>query len=252
MRPLRVLIVSGANDNFFPLLKCLILSLQTHKEEGKFSFAILDFGLSEEQVKWLKAYTDMIVVPRWDVSVPDKLKGLRRYMGFTAKMFLRKYFPGFDVYIWIDADVWVQEWTGLDLYIEGASRSYVAATPHVDRSYFLSTEKFLIRHGIFKRIFGETLANTLLQYSYINAGIFAVRADAPHWDTFATVLETAVKRLGHVRGANQAALNAAIYLHNLPVQLLPAICNWQCSLALPIWDENRKLFCEPFLPYQPI
>ena len=250
--PPRVLIVSGADNNFFPLLKGLILSLHSHEEVKKLSLAFLDLGLLEEQVKWLKAYTDMVVVPQWDVSVPDKFEGSRHYMGFTARMFLRKYFPGFDVYMWIDADAWLQDSSGLNLYIEGANRDYIAATPHVDRSYFLSTEKVDFRYRLFKKIYGVHLANVLLQRPYLNAGIFAVREDAPHWDIFAAVLQTAVTSLGHVRRANQVAFNAAIYLHNLPVQLLPAICNWQCSLALPIWDEKRKLFCEPFLPFQPI
>jgi hypothetical protein len=54
--------------------------------------------------------------------------------------------------------------------------------------------------------------------------------------------------------AEQAALNAAAWAEWQAggIALLPATCNWICSLAPPMWDRDRCQLVEPHLPHAPI
>ena len=50
----------------------------------------------------------------------------------------------------------------------------------------------------------------------------------------------------------QIALNYVIFAEGLPVNLLPAYCNWMPGDAAPAFDPARGLFVEPYAPYEPI
>jgi len=54
----------------------------------------------------------------------------------TARPYLPKHFPGHAVYLWIDADAWVQDDTVLDIFVSGARRGMLAVVPEVDRGYW--------------------------------------------------------------------------------------------------------------------
>jgi len=53
---------------------------------------------------------------------------------------------------------------------------------------------------------------------------------------------------------DQIALNVAVYARGLlpHTELLPAYCNWTCHYGLPIWDTERGILVEPYLPHTPI
>lgn len=50
----------------------------------------------------------------------------------------------------------------------------------------------------------------------------------------------------------QAILPYMLFEEALPHRLLPAIYNWQCHLAMPLWDQDQKRFVEPCEPHAPI
>ena len=41
------------------------------------------------------------------------------------------------------------------------------------------------------------------------------------------------------------------YLENYPVEILPAWTQWLCENK-PLWDEERNMFVENFMPHEPI
>jgi hypothetical protein len=250
--PPRTVIVTAADEKFFSLLQGLLLSIRDKRTADGFSIGVLDVGLTAEQLAWLGDFADLVVVPEWDLQVPDEVRSQRPEMSLTARPFLPKYFPGFDVYLWIDADVWVQEWSGLDLYIAGANANALAATAEVHRAYRPGGVVTKWRYDAFKAAYGVKVAQALVLASHINAGVFALKRDAPHWEVWADCLRQAIENSGTARKSNQMSLNYAVHVRRLPVQLLPATCNWTCNLALPMWDEKKHRYCEPFLPYEPI
>ena len=52
--------------------------------------------------------------------------------------------------------------------------------------------------------------------------------------------------------AERLALNVAVHLDGAPFVPLPSRCNWMCNLALPAWDRDQRLLCEPMPPHEPL
>ena|SRR5690348_12509546 len=80
-----------------------------------------------------------------------------------------------------------------------------------------------------------------------NAGVFALKADAPHWGLRQRAMEGRPTQMW-----DQTALNYVIHHDGAPTGLLPDLCNWICIDAPPEVDEASGLFVEPEPPYRPI
>ena len=76
-----------------------------------------------------------------------------------------------------------------------------------------------------------------------------MRGDAPHWAVWARHFEQGMQR-EPVLVSDQTALNHAIWMEELAVHPLPALCNWCCHLAAPIINHVEGVFCEPNIPYR--
>jgi hypothetical protein len=167
----------------------------------------------------------------------------------------------YDVYIWLDADCWVSDWSAIDLFIEGAMRGKLAICPSVDRSYsqvqFLKwllhrpyqVRSFLYKHA--RRAFVKRMAEEMALLPELNTGAFALHRSAPHWGVWARLMETAALR-ARVYGIDQLTAAMMIYQEGLPAEFLPAWCNWLCARAMPIIDCESGKLLEPYLPHHPI
>ena len=83
---------------------------------------------------------------------------------------------------------------------------------------------------------------------HLNAGVFALSSDAPHWEVWRKNLELSLKS-GKVWGSDQIALNITIYHDKLPVEILPAYCNWtQIGFNGMKYDTQSQTLVEPYLP----
>jgi lipopolysaccharide biosynthesis glycosyltransferase len=250
---MRTLIVTAANDAFMPLLRGLVESLHQWEPRPFTDLACLDLGLTLENRQWLAGYAAHIVEPQWDLPVNKTLRQEHpEWRAHTARPFLPKYFPGYEIYLWIDADTWVQERFALEWYFTLAAEGKLAITPEVDRAYHQTAHLVNWRTSRMQAYFGEEAVALVPWNTYFNSGVFALRSDIPHWDLWAKWLGAGLDATqGKVFG-DQTALNYAIWKEQLPVSPLPAICNWTCHLALPRFDSMLKRFCEPVLPGNPI
>src|SRR5947208_16828409 len=93
----------------------------------------------------------------------------------------------------------------------------------------------------------------MCNYPLLNAGVFALHAEAPHWQVWDECLRLAL-RTSCSNLADQLALNLAVYQRGLlgRTELLPAWCNWMCHCCLPTWDRDSQQLVEPYLPHTPI
>ncbi len=250
--PERSIIVTAADAGFFGLLRDLVDSIAAQRNRDEATLAVFDLGLTESQRAWLAARVDLVVEPGWDLRVPDSRRAQPHWRAFTVRPFLPRYFPDHDVLIWLDADVWLQDWRAIRLYRAGARLSGFALTPQTDRAYVSPPDLVAHRFRRYKQAFGMEIARAMRDAQELNAGAFAGRPDSKVWATWARRLQEAIDRSGGAPLSDQTAFNVALYGDRLSTQLLPAICNWQCHQALPVWDEKRRLYCEPFLPFEPI
>jgi hypothetical protein len=250
----RLLIVSGADRNYFPLLRDTVLSVRAQCRET--AIGVLDFGLDPVHVEWLSARVAHIVRPDWDLDFPHRERTPQTLKAQVARPFLRRHFPGYEMYLWIDADAWLQDGRVIDLYVAAAGRDKLAITPEIDRAYK--------RHYKRPKLFGRTLAwknyreafgwlaaDRLGRNPMVNCGVFALHRDAPHWDAWARVLSRVLQRTRFFF-VEQVALNYAIFAEHLPVNFLPAYCNWMPGDAPPVFDADRGFFVEPYAPHEVI
>jgi hypothetical protein len=253
-RPVRLLIASGADRNYFPLLRDTVLSIREKRRD--LSIGILDLGLDPDHRDWLSTRVEHLVWPDWDLDFPGRKQMPETFKAQVARPFLRRHFPGYEVYLWIDADAWLQDGNAIDLYVEAAGRDRLAITPEIDRAY----KRHYKRPKLFGRTlpwknyreaFGWRVADRLGRNPMVNCGVFALHHDAPHWDAWARILSRVLHRTQFFF-AEQVALNYTIFAERQSVNFLPAYCNWMPGDASPAFDAERGLFVEPYAPHEVI
>src|SRR5215470_17824863 len=108
---MKSIICSAADAGYWHLLSGMLNSIENTAKNDGFTFGILDLGLADEQRLRISQFGAALVTPDWDYPISHFQKAPAPvYRAQTARPHLRKYFPGFDLYIWLDADCWVQDW----------------------------------------------------------------------------------------------------------------------------------------------
>src|SRR5207244_3372753 len=124
MGGVRLLIASGADREYFPLLRDTVLSIRAHRPDV--ALGILDLGLGGEQWDWLASRVECLVRPACEREFPHRSQTPETFKAQVARPFLRRHFPGYDIYLWIDADAWLQDGRAIDLYVSAAGREKLA------------------------------------------------------------------------------------------------------------------------------
>ena len=251
-------IISLADSNYFDLLNELIDSIKRFEQSKEIAICVMDAGLQKNQIEILEKKVDQIKKAEWDIKVPEsKIKGKEWLKSQVSRAFLPKYFPGYNKYLWIDADAWVNSWQAIELYLKGCKHKKLAIATSADRSYgrVLRAEWIL---GSFARIksqnykhakssgFSEKIAREVALKPHLNIGVFSLEKDAPHWEIWQKNLKKALSS-GKIWGSEQIAMNVTIYSDKLDVEILPAYCNWTLIEALR-FDRKNNTFVETYLP----
>lgn len=257
----KIAIVTGGNDTYFPLIQELIHSIRRFPQSKDIDICVMNTGMTDAQHITLKQDGITVTAPDWPVPIaPNKIKGKDYLKSCICRPFIPKIFPGYDLYIWLDGDTWVQDWSAIELLIQGAQKSGLAICPQTDRAYGKSMRlKWLgpfpwkarsFYYSNARKAFSGSIARKLFPFATINVGVFAITATAPHWARWQELIAKALKK-GKVFTAEQLTLGMMIYLEKFSAELLPAWCNWLCEHK-PAWDKGTKLFVEPYLPHTPI
>jgi len=252
-----VCIMTGGDARFFEFLRGAIESVRVHLVGRSVRLGVLDLGLTPDQRAWVAAHADALVTPEWHIDFPNRDGAPTWLRGLLVRPFLRDYFPGAEIYVWLDADAFVLDWSAIDLFVDGAAARGMALVPELDRGSRLQYGELPATWDTvaqwYRMSFDPEVATELRSFPLLNAGVFALHRDAPHWDGWAEALGRAARN-----GANlltdQMALNYAIYRGGLfdRTELLPAWCNWGTHFGLPAWDAGAGRLVEPYLPHTPI
>ncbi|MGO8921885.1 MAG: hypothetical protein ACLQF4_02980 [Xanthobacteraceae bacterium] len=249
----RRIIVSAADSTYHPLLLELISSIQDAQEIEDVAVGVLDIGLTVEQREALRPRVTHILAPDWDYQITKSLP--LKFKAMTARPHLTRYFPGYDLIMWMDADTWVQRGSAVDHFFQQAWNGGLAVCQEMDRSYLgvynLNNSRLLFFNSL--KTFDPALAPRIVVLPMINSGVFAMRSDCPIWSDWSSILGTPIRR-GHFDFfTEQTALNICVY-NRLPSRpcFMPARFNWLCVHALPSFDEKSLRYVEPALPYDEI
>ncbi len=252
-----MIIVTASSQEFFHFLQGMILSIRDKTEAAGIALGCLDLGLTEAQKQWLRAQDVTLVTPEWDFGLDEGSGMPLPFKAILARPRLPKYFPGHDIYMHMDADAWVQDWTVIDLYRAGAMKGLLAIAPEIDRSFISnygtsrSYRAFIAK--IYSELFGAEAAAKYRDYPILNTGVFAMPASSPLWERWVARIGKSLSN-GRNFHVEQASLNYEVFENfdayiSSGLEFLPARCNWVCHQALPKFDPTRGLLVEPFLPH---
>ena len=253
-------IVSLADANYFQLLEELIDSVKRFKESEKTAICILDAGLTQEQKEKLSKKVDEIKLAEWDIEVPDnKVKGREWLKSQVSRAFLPKYFPNYEKYLWIDCDAWVNDWNSIELYFKACDNGKLGITQTMGPGYKITSKvswlfgkvaiiksqnfKHAVKSGI-----GYNKARKLAFAPHINIGVFSLEKHSEGWEIWQNNLSKTLKA-GNIFGSEGLAINMSVYIDDLPVEILPAYCNWtNIGFGGIKFDKKKETLVEPYLP----
>ena len=170
-------IVTGADHGYFPLMHALLKTLDPEHLDPACRLLVLDFGLTSDQRAAALALADEVVRPDWWFDAPDKLR-IPRNLGYAARPMIPEYFPGYDIYLWLDADISVQNGQFARDFLHSAKEGSLAIVEEADPSYRTELYALKWRVGNAFRCFGAVDGLRLCLGRQINSGAFALRADA--------------------------------------------------------------------------
>lgn len=167
-------------------------------------------------------------------------------------LFCRPYipilFPGHDIYIWCDADTWVQKISSLRTYRDAvlANSSHIAISPLIDTTYQFyytdCTEFAGYNHNWYSEAYGRDIAKTQSSKAVLSAGVFGMHVSNPIWRAWSVEIETVFRRqyteqvVQHL--AEQTALNYLIYSYKQYTPL-EAIHNYNCHIGCAVRRNGR-------------
>ena len=251
-------IVAMSDSNYFELLIELIDSIKSFEESKDIAICILDAGLDKNQISQLEGKVDSIKKAEWDIEVSSfKVRGKEWLKSQVSRAFLPKYFPGYNKYLWIDADAWVNKWEAIDLYFKASDKNRLAISTSADRAYgrVLRAEWLFggwakIKSQNYKHAkssgFSEDDARKVALMPHLNIGVFCLNENAPHWKIWQKNLKKALSS-GKIFGSEQIAMNISVYVDNVEIDILPAYCNWTLIDKLK-FDVKKQSFVEPYTP----
>ena len=256
------IIVSSADSKYFFLLKELFLSLDRSGILSDYQFSILDTGLTKEQKIFFLDNSVIIKKAIWNTPVPKfKILGRENLKTQVARAYLPDYFENYKLYIWLDADMWLNDIESFYFYENGALNDKLTIVPQSDRAYvknanvewlfgFPKKIKTINYKNISKSI-SKSLGRKYAFHSTLNAGAFAINDNVNIWKCFQKNIKLAAKK-GRIFGTDQVALALSIYEDGLPSEFLPSYCNWMCEFNMPKFDNKKNQFVEPYIPNNPI
>jgi len=231
----------------------MLETLRNRAEGTLFPVACVDLGLEPPERRWLEQHGVEILPVRHHFTLPQGYPNW--HDGYLVQPFLREILPDWDIYLWIDADIWFQDGRAIAACLAGAQRDGFAiaseATP--DYRVQLWLQAWMTKHFI--RGFGLLEGLWLSAQPHLNSGFYALRADAPHWEAWTQAFAEAIRRTGDGTPHGQFAMNQLVHGRlfgrgRMRATILEPWANWICDRGVPMWNDEAGAFCEPRAPYR--
>ena len=251
----KITIVTTSSDKYVHLLIEMLDSIKRFKGSKKIDLCLIDYNLSEKNLQKLKKKFNYI----------SKVK---KYLNDSdinpfeyIQLFLPKYFPNYQKYIWIDADCWVNSWSAIDMLIKASDRNILAISSMGDRHCPGETIRIDWIYKNFGIIKSQNLKHSLKQgipikearilglKHHLNAGVFALNKQSSFWKLW---INNFRKLRGPSYGRAQLALNYSAYMNDNKINILPNYINCLINSGMAIYDEKKKKFLEKYYPHNEI
>lgn len=258
-------IVTGSDKKYFPFLKNLVISLEKTKTLDLCDLCILDVDNDSEYLDELKKLIFKKKKAKYNLNIFFKDKK-NWFKLLTERPFMKEYFPGYEKYIWMDADTEMLDIDGVKNLIDATKNKDLAIAPEVNESYVFKNTKFGIKK-IFKSIykisgwsfknynkyFSKNLGEDLFFKPLFNNGVFCLRSDFKIWNLWKREYQSALNKAKSSYGikTDQLSLNKIIYDNFSKISILDSTNNWIISKSEHV-IKNANSFFTPSFPNRKI
>ena len=252
---MNIAVCFACNEAYIPLCKGLVLSLAEalRFSAGRdFSLHFIDIGCERASLEWLETAG----VRLHGFVREDFLPGLPenqspRYADAQlCRPFLPRLVPGYDCYLWIDCDIWIQGTDALPAVAQAASgfTDKIVICPEYHYGYIGHRNlryALIAQRRWYGALYDEALAEELSFRPMFNSGFFAMRATSPLWDIWAEELAALYGR-DHsadpsvLHYAEQLGLNRVIHERQAFVPLDP-LFNYACGGSSVFLNPRGKV-----------
>lgn len=252
-----IIIISGSDQKYLPLLNELLMSISGIDA----TVGVIDGGLNKESINTLKnRRVDVKSFEPEEYYLKKAIDGRPALRVNLAKVWLDKIFPNFDLYIFLDADTWVQDRWAMAGLIGAARMGGLAICPTWDRYRDLahpfrwwfgrigelrSFNAKSARHArLPKRIF-----RTVAVRPDLNAGVFALAGGQPHWERMRYWQRRIVRAGGKPFTSDGLSMALACHVDGLKLHQMTAFYNY---LGPWLYDPGKRALVDAFFPHEPV
>jgi hypothetical protein len=216
-------IVFSCDENFVPFARGLVLSLkQFGLPNQTLDINFIDVGCEAASLDWFRSQG--IRVTGFDYrdhyAFDSDVKVERYHQSLLCRPIIPQMMPGYNVYLFIDSDIWIQESFVMEYFI-GLAEKYqekIIISPNVDSSYVAAYGRTMdFVNGVYRVFANAYSAEVAKEYAVrpiFNCGLFAMSSACPLWGQWKAELDVVFNRNypGYDKhGVEQAAMNYLIY-----------------------------------------
>ena len=253
-------IVTGSDKKYYPFLKNLVNSLIKSNSLDICDLCILDVEDNSQYLEELDSKITKKKKANFNLNIffKDRQDWFKL---LTERPFMKDYFPGYDKYIWMDADTEVLSNDGIKNIIDACEDKDLAIAPEINESYVFKSSKFGIKK-IFKsyykisgwsfknyrKYFSDRIGEDLFFKPLFNNGIFCLKSTSKIWDLWKTEYQGALNKAKTSYGikTDQLSLNKIIYENFEKISILDSTNNWLVSRSEKIKMINNDFFTPSF------
>ena len=261
---MKTAIISGCDENYFNTYLNLYNSLINNKCYELADLCFVNISVSDANLRKISKHVKKIIKPNWDFNLNFKTKDWKKIL--TIRPFLKNYFPGYDNYIWLDADTWVQGNEFINDFVEVSKLGKISIIPEFNINYETYRNKYSFKKIIFdfykakgwsyknlKKYFDKKTLNDLFQKPILNAGVFCFPEVSIVWDLWAKEYRKIVENASddYCLNMDQASLNKILYNNLDLVNFFDSEYNYLIKNSFPVIDDKNH-FCIKDYPYKKI
>ena len=135
-------IITGFDSKYMHVATGLLASLERFGNISDYDLLVLNTGLNESEVADLRKRFEIVKEirdPGWFINLPEATPA--HIKANVTLPFLPELFPGYEKYIWVDADMWIQDWRPEP----PRCRTWIETPSHLLPAYFADLENYRLR-----------------------------------------------------------------------------------------------------------
>lgn len=226
-------IIIAGDSNIFPLTMGCLLSISELRKKG-IAVNFIDTGCQSAQLERIKPLVDKILKFNEELSIFPKGQ-LRPYWRAQAcRPFVHKYFPDYEIYFWLDSDLWFQNPLSIFQLIDNVKKfgSVIVSEFYEGYDTFQDTiqsKKYYSQKKHFMNFYRDKIK--INDDAYYNIGVLGISKKTGLFEEFERILKL-LYGVVYTHMTDQIAFNEVLIKTKLFTSV-SSLNNWMCNLGSP-------------------